>query len=431
MSSSPSLLPNRAELEARALAAERQGRFSEALAAWAELLTVAPDHVRALTATGYDARRRGDLELARDCLSRAARSAGKDPVPWVNLARLSREQGDEAGEEEALLEALRLDPHDLLALLMRGELHERRGQLPKAVQAYTAAVTVAPPKDQLRPDLHSRVAHAAAVRDRYNRSLADHLDAAMSRAAADLSAAESDRFRLSLDIMLGRKQRYESRPSQFLVPHLAPVEFFDRAQFPWLDEIEAGTDEIRQEFLAAWQADEGFRPYLTYSADKPVNQFGELNNSTRWSAYHLIKDGCVQAAAAARCPRTMELLSRAPQPEQPGRTPAALFSLLKPHTRIPPHTGVSNARVLVHLPLIVPPGCGFRVGNQIREWLPGHALIFDDTIEHEAWNDSDQLRVVLIFDIWHPALSESERRLITAMTQAINEFAGMPEGYGT
>jgi aspartyl/asparaginyl beta-hydroxylase (cupin superfamily) len=87
--------------------------------------------------------------------------------------------------------------------------------------------------------------------------------------------------------------------------------------------------------------------------------------------------------------------------------------------------------VLVHLPLIVPPGCGFRVGNQVREWVPGQALVFDDTIEHEAWNDSDELRVVMIFDIWHPALNESERRLITAMAHAINDFAGMPEGYGT
>jgi aspartyl/asparaginyl beta-hydroxylase (cupin superfamily) len=253
----------------------------------------------------------------------------------------------------------------------------------------------------------------------------------MQRAIAACPDADTSRFQLSLDIMLGRKQRYESRPSQFLVPQLAPVEFFARDQFPWLDEIEAGTEDIRREFLAVLQADEGFRPYLTYSADKPMNQFGELNNSARWSAFHLIKDGRVDASGAARCPRTMDLLSRAPQPDQPGRTPAALFSLLKPHTRIPPHTGVSNARVLVHLPLIVPPGCGFRVGNQTREWVPGQALVFDDTIEHEAWNDSDELRVVLIFDIWHPALNESERRLITAMAHAINDFAGMPEGYGT
>ena len=73
--------------------------------------------------------------------------------------------------------------------------------------------------------------------------------------------------------------------------------------------------------------------------------------------------------------------------------------MLAPHTRIPAPTGVTNARLIVHAPLIVPQGCGFRVGNETRAWEPGKPFVFDDTIEHEAWNDSDQTRVVLIFDI--------------------------------
>jgi aspartyl/asparaginyl beta-hydroxylase (cupin superfamily) len=99
-----------------------------------------------------------------------------------------------------------------------------------------------------------------------------------------------------------------------------------------------------------------------------------------------------------------------------------MFSLLKPGTRIPPHTGVTNVRLVTHLPLIVPEGCGFRVGNDTRQWVPGHAWVFDDTIEHEAWNDSDKLRVVLIFDIWHPHLTPPERALITALTEGVNAF---------
>jgi aspartyl/asparaginyl beta-hydroxylase (cupin superfamily) len=118
----------------------------------------------------------------------------------------------------------------------------------------------------------------------------------------------------------------------------------------------------------------------------------------------------------------MALWSSAPAPEQPGRTPAAMFSLLSPRTRIPAHVGSSNMRLVVHLPLIVPAGCRFRVGNTIREWVPGQAWVFDDTIEHEAWNDSDALRVVLLFDIWHPALSTAERKMITALNTCINGF---------
>ncbi len=104
-----------------------------------------------------------------------------------------------------------------------------------------------------------------------------------------------------------------------------------------------------------------------------------------------------------------------------------MFSLLKPGTRIPPHTGVSNARLVTHVPLIIPEQCGFRVGNTTREWVPGQAFVFDDTIEHEAWNLSDKLRVVLIFDVWHPELTPPERALITALAAGLNEFtAGAP-----
>jgi aspartate beta-hydroxylase len=125
----------------------------------------------------------------------------------------------------------------------------------------------------------------------------------------------------------------------------------------------------------------------------------------------------------------MAVLEAVPMPIQPGRTPAAMYSLLKPRTRIPPHTGVTNVRLVTHLPLIVPDGCGFRVGNETRQWEPGRAWVFDDTIEHEAWNDSDTLRVVFIFDIWHPHLSAAERSLITALTEGLNAFSGASAGY--
>jgi aspartyl/asparaginyl beta-hydroxylase (cupin superfamily) len=116
-------------------------------------------------------------------------------------------------------------------------------------------------------------------------------------------------------------------------------------------------------------------------------------------------------------------------PDQPGRTPSVMFSLLKPKTRIPPHNGVTNTRLVTHLALIVPEGCGFRCGNGTRSWVPGKAWVFDDTIEHEAWNDSDKLRVVLIFDIWHPHLAPVERAMITALMAGLNEFAGASAGF--
>jgi aspartyl/asparaginyl beta-hydroxylase (cupin superfamily) len=105
-------------------------------------------------------------------------------------------------------------------------------------------------------------------------------------------------------------------------------------------------------------------------------------------------------------------LASLPTTTLPDRAPSAFFSILKPHTRIPPHTGVTNTRAIVHLPLIVPENCGFRVGGETREWKVGTAFAFDDTIEHEAWNDSDHNRAVLIFDVWNPHLTVTEQNVI-------------------
>jgi aspartyl/asparaginyl beta-hydroxylase (cupin superfamily) len=167
---------------------------------------------------------------------------------------------------------------------------------------------------------------------------------------------------------------------------------------------------------------EGFNPYIRYPPGVPVNQWVELNHSPRWNSYFLWDNGVRDEAHCARCPRTAALLERLPRLEQPGFGPNAMFSVLAPRTRIPPHTGSANTRLVTHLPLVQPGGCRFRVGNETREWKVGEAWVFDDTIEHEAWNDSDQTRVILMFDIWNPFLSPAERELVSAMMTARNAY---------
>jgi hypothetical protein len=317
----------------------------------------------------------------------------------------------------------------LLGLILRANLLARQGKVHAAAIAYGAVATVAPPLERLSPELRPAVSEAMAYRDKYNREFGSFIDQYLAPHMQDMAGEDLKRFRDGVDIMLGRKKRYESQPAVFHYPGLAPTSFFERAEFPWLEQFEAATDAIRAEFLAVLEDEQGFAPYLTYGADQPLNQWAELNNSPRWSAFHLYQNGRVVDGNAGKCPLTMRLLQGAPLPDQPDRTPSAMFSLLKPHTRIPPHTGVSNVRMVTHLPLIVPAKCGFRVGNDIREWVPGQAWVFDDTIEHEAWNDSDHLRVILIFDIWHPHLSPAERAMISAMTNGINAFSHTPGGF--
>lgn len=416
-------------LEGELERAIKAGREQQAGTLWERLLEAAPDHPRALMALGQRAFRSGDAARARPLLQRLVEVDGRDQQQWINLAVVCQSLRDEAGEEAAIRGALTVDPSDLLALILRAGLLERQGKVHAAASAYGAVAAVAPPLEQLNPDLRPAVARAHSYREQYNDEFGGYLDQYLEPFFKDLDGEHLGRFRESVDIMFGRKRRYESQSMIYHYPGLAPVAFFERGAFPWLDPIEAATDAIRAEFLAVLEGEAGFEPYLTYPPDQPHNQFAELNNSPRWSAYHLVQMGQKVESNAARCPLTMQALQHAPQPEQAGRTPSAMFSLLKPHTHIPPHTGVSNVRLVTHLPLIIPDRCAFRVGNERREWVPGKAWVFDDTIEHEAWNDSDKLRVVLIFDIWHPQLSMAERAMISAMTRGINSFSAGASGF--
>jgi aspartate beta-hydroxylase len=416
-------------LEAEAVRAARAGRDEEANRLWGRILQIDSNHGHALTALGQRAFRDGDMQTARAAYQRLVDADGSDPRQWINLALVCQQLGDETGEEGAIQRALKVDPRDLPALLLRGKLLERQGRRHEAARAYGAAASVSPPLARLHPDLRPALSHALAYGEKYSTDCANFLAGHLESHYRTFADERLGRFRDSLDIMLGKKKRYDSLSELYHFPRLAPIEFFDRGDFPWLDPIEAATDGIRDEFIAVLNAEEGFTPYISYPQDVPQNQFAELNNSPRWSAFHLYKLGMRVDENAAKCPKTMAALENAPGPDQPGRTPAAMFSLLKPRTRIPPHNGVTNTRLVTHLALIIPEACRFRVGNDVRQWVPGKAWVFDDTIEHEAWNDSDKLRVVLIFDIWHPHLTPPERAMITAMTAGLNAFLGASAGF--
>ena len=417
-------------LDREAQAALRAGNPRRAAQLWQMLLERAPGHGPALFGLAQLRYREGALPEARALLERLVALDGRAKQQWIHLAVVCMAQGDAAAEEEAIRRALVIDPTDLVALILRAGFLTRQGKRHAAARAHGAVAAVAPPLAQVPPELRPAVQEALAYRDQYDAEFGQFLDGHLAPLLGELRGEGLGRFTESLDIMLGRKRRYDPQPALFHFQGLAPVTFFPRRDFPWLDAFEAETEAIRAEFLATQAGADGFTPYIQYGTDQPLRQWAELNNSLRWSAFHLIEAGKVNDANAARCPRTMALLAGAPQPDQPGRTPVAMFSVLKPKTRIPPHCGVSNVRLVTHVPLVVPPGCGFRVGNDVRAWEEGRAWVFDDTIEHEAWNDGDAPRAILMFDIWHPHLTGPERALVTALSDGMNAFAQDEGGYG-
>jgi aspartyl/asparaginyl beta-hydroxylase (cupin superfamily) len=171
-------------------------------------------------------------------------------------------------------------------------------------------------------------------------------------------------------------------------------------------------------------------PYVQGESRRPQNDQDGMLNNPAWSAYYLWKDGAVVPDHAARCPKTMEALAHAPLTGVKGRSPAVLFSLLRAGAHIPPHNGYVNTRLICHLPLIVPGSCSLRVGNDTRALVEGKAWLFDDTIEHEAWNASDRTRVILLFEIWRPELTDEERRLVSAMFETIDAYGGNTSAWG-
>lgn len=429
MLSSRAAQPELAILEAAAVQAAQAGKEEDAARMWARVLDLNPHHIPALNALGKRAFRYGDHATARRAFERLVQVDQDDPQSWISLALACQAQKDETAEETAIHNALVADSTHMVALLLRAQLLERQGNTHLSASVYGAAAAVAPPPERLEVPLRNALEHAQQYVAQYRSSYGQFLDRFLQQKYQQYAGEDLGRFRESIDIMVGRKRRCDSQSMMYHYPGLLPHPFFPREDFPWLDAIEAGSAIIRDEFLAVLEQEQGFTPYLTYPDDVPHQQFAELNNSPRWSAFHLLKDGKPVQENLSRCPHTAALLAGAPQPDQPGRTPSAMFSLLKPGTRIPPHVGVSNARLVAHLPLIVPPDCGFRVANESRQWQPGKAWVFDDTIEHEAWNNSDKLRVVLIFDIWHPQLSATERSMITELTRAINAFKQGAGGY--
>ena len=365
----------------------------------------------------------GDFRLAAVLWSDITETS-EDPQTGLNLAACRRALGDMDGAMAAVDAVLRRDPRHFMALLMRASLIERSGRTREAGIAYGVALTQAPPDAHLDEPTRRAVAHARAANSAYAAEMHGFL---MQRAASRAAGPGPDARRVDafVDLMAGRRKNYRQEPVGYFYPGLPAIEFWDREEFPWLAELEAATGDIREELrgVMATPTDE-FTPYVDYPDNTPLDQWEALNRSRRWGAFHLREYGKPVAANIARCPKTYAVLQRLPQPEVPNRSPAAMFSVLEPRTHIPPHTGVSNTRLVVHLPLIVPEGCRFRVGNETRTYTDGQAWVFDDTIEHEAWNDSDETRIILLFDVWNPRLSLWEREMIAELSGAMDEFSG-------
>ncbi len=370
-------------------------------------------------------RHRDPLNAAR--LFQQAIAAGATPAPWLPLALAHRALGDALAAEAAVDQALMLDTRDIRALIMKADLLVIRGREREAVGFYQAAGRAGRSAVSLPPGFASELWRAEGVEMRLQRKFEDALRSALA-AGGFPPGKLSGEIETALDVLMGRARMthgagtgYVQEPTSFFYPGLPQRQYYERAEFDWMSALEAATDDIRAE-LEAVLADEAlFAPYVIQAADQPANHHA-LMNDPNWSVFFLMKAGRPVAGQADRCPRTMAALAGAPLVHIRGHGPNIMFSLLRPGAHIPPHSGIVNTQLICHLPLIVPGDCALRVGADIRAWETGKALIFDDSIEHEAWNRSDGIRVVLLFEIWRPEIGAAERDALTLLFEAVEDY---------
>ena len=349
-----------------------------------------------------------------------------NPATLFLLAQACRVEDDELAERQTLDQLLALQPAHLGALLMKGAALSRAGDEDGAMAPYQAALAVA---EQARRGGHILPAMLTSEVNRAAQWVQAYVverSARIDRALADGGFGPGKRsgaVEEALAILRGELPVQLQQPTSFYFPGLPQRAFYEREVFAWVPSIEAQVGPIKAELEALLRSQaEEFEPYVAADADRSGGTApnAHLAGDASWSAYHLLKGGEPVEGHAEHFPETLAALRHAPLPRIAGRAPMALFSLLKPGAHIRPHHGLFNFRLICHLPLIVPPDCTLRVGNQQREWREGQLLIFDDSMEHEAWNRSDRQRIILLFEVWRPEISEDDREALTLLLEAAN-----------
>ena len=367
---------------------------------------------------GIAALQQGDFTTAREAFATVTASGVGSPQAWLFYAQACDGCDDRDNALRALDQVLAADQGNPFAWLMKGDIFARHGDDRASVSFYRMGLRRAAGLQELPGDLPERVQRAEAAVADAERKFERHLDQVLAERGID---SVPQRFSEALAIASGKQPVYLQQPTSFYFPGLPQQAWYERDAFPWIAELESAVPAMRAEIEQVLADEQGLEPYVQEEANRPSRGHSLLNDA-RWSAFHLLKDGELVEENARRCPLIMRLLEVLPIPRIERRSPMALISILGPGTHIPPHNGMLNTRLICHIPLVVPPGCRLRVGAETREVVEGRAMIFDDSFEHEAWNDGDSVRAVLLFEIWRPEITEEEKIALTAMFEAVTGY---------
>lgn len=429
MSTSP--LTDPARLHELARGQLQRGEMAAAEATYRQLLEQSPDDAEALMFVANRETVRRNVPVAMMLLSRAERAHPEHAGVAHQIGSAHLAAGDFEAAANSLQRALTLAPRLFVARLQLGIALEQLGRADDALRAYFMAVRTAQEQGRwlsdanTAPGLRDTVRYAMGYANAGRQRLFEQaLEPLRQRHGAD----ELRRVERALAIYVGLEPMPaidpRQRPLFLYFPDIPSQPYYPRHRFPWHEALEAATFAIREELLAVLAGEQPLESFL--GVDSPEQASTMLRGSgveaPAWDAYFFHRHGQRYEDHARACPRTMAALDACPLVRIRDHAPEALFSVLRPGTHILPHRGVTNTRLVTHLPLIVPSDCALRVGGQDHHWREGSCVTFDDTFEHEAWNHSDATRVVLILDSWNPDLTDVERLAVTDLVSAIGDF---------
>lgn len=271
-------------------------------------------------------------------------------------------------------------------------------------------------------DIAQRDVQAADAGQGHRIALATALHEHLQRACA------APAFRYWVDTYFGRRpvqfRHPLQRPTYLYYPALSPVAWHKPEDRPQWEAMRGLAHDAAIELKGFSSGFDKFKPYVGEEARNDAT-WHALSGRNDWSSLHLLKPG--QAAQLLeRLPRVSALLEAAPLAQCLPHAPECFVSRLAPGVQLPPHHGLSNIKLTVHVPVDLPAdGCSITVGGQTRCWKMDELLVFDDSFLHSAANRSTQPRTVMIFDIWHPDLGEDERTGLAhaiAVLDAVNQL---------
>ncbi|MEO1013908.1 MAG: aspartyl/asparaginyl beta-hydroxylase domain-containing protein [Pseudomonadota bacterium] len=335
-----------------------------------------------------------------------------------------------AHSPDEFLRAFRDQPLSPPIALYAGAALHRAGRIEEAVAVWTIGADHEPMlrKMHLHPQAndelktHSKLANDA-ICAHFAKLQAETLDAVEEKVGEPLGRVRAGIWPHFAPTAFDYRATGQ-RPLTFYMPDLPAAPVTSSDDLPWAAAIEAATGDILAEYQSALASQATFKPYVF--AEMAGGQWDELRENPDWSALFIHYNAEVTDMASA-FPKTLAALADAPLVRRDGVPLETFFSRLTPGTRIPPHHGLTNSRLTVHLPVIVPTATEenrpwIRVGDAIHHWRVGELFAFDDSFEHEACNPTDADRTVLIFEAHHPDLNQAEIAAIEAVYSAFDDW---------